>query len=45
MEKLNVEGEKIKEIKQAKYQIGKKTGHSAGYNPINGEYDSNAKGI
>ena len=45
MEKLNVEEDKIKGIKQAKYQIGKKTGHSAGYNPINGEYDSNEKGI
>ena len=44
MEKLTTEEEKNKLIKQNKYQIGKKTGHSAGYNPINGEYDSTEKG-
>jgi len=40
-EKLNTEIGKNNNIKQNKYQIGKKTAHSGGYNPINGEYDSN----
>ena len=40
MEKMTTEEEKDKQVRRDKYGIGKKTGHSAGYNPINGQYDS-----
>ena len=32
--------QKAKEIKMQKYQIGKKSDHGGGYNPINGQYDT-----